>query len=76
VYAYILMECANCGRFLMGDLTQGLLRVKNGKRPYARKTEVAAEIFLLDDLGKFSTFCLTVESSSYKYMRICLWSDV
>jgi len=32
--------------------------------------------FLLEDFGEFSTFCLTVESSSYKYMRICLCRDV
>jgi hypothetical protein len=32
--------------------------------------------FFLEDFGEFSTFCLTVESSLYKYMRICLWSDV
>jgi phage FluMu protein Com len=42
VYAYILMECANCGRFLTGDSTQGFLRVKNGKWPYAQRAEMAA----------------------------------
>ena len=32
--------------------------------------------FFLEDFGEFFSFCLTVESSLYKYMRICLWSDI
>ena len=67
MYAYILMECANCGRFLRGDLTQGFLRVKNGKRPCARRADMASEIV---------SFCLTAESSLYKYMRIYLWGAI
>ena len=30
--------------------------------------------FLIEDFGEIVSFCLAVESSSYKYMRICLFS--
>jgi hypothetical protein len=43
---------------------------------YAQSAEMAAAIVFLDDFGEFFTFCLTVESSLDKYMRICLCRDV
>ena len=52
------------------------IRIEGGEGFYAQRAEMAVAIFFLGDFGEFSSFCLTVESSLYKYMRICLWSDI
>jgi hypothetical protein len=69
------MECANCGRFLRGDLTQGFFESEKWKAALCPEGGNGGGDFLVEDLGKLSIFYLPVESSLYKYMRICLWSD-
>jgi hypothetical protein len=70
VYAYILMGCSmkrglRVGGYWVAD--------KLDCKPTGWKWQRG---FFLEDFGEFSIFCLTVESSLYKYMRICLWSDI
>ena len=38
MYAYILIECAKCGRFLRVDLTQGFFEIEKWKAALCRES--------------------------------------
>ena len=75
MYAYILMECANCGRFLRGDLTQGFFESEKWKAALCPEGGNGGGDFLLEDFDELVVRrLLRVAPAPYKYMRIYLYS--
>jgi len=70
VYAYVLMECnMKRGSGVRSCLVAEKLNFRPRGRTWRRR-------FFLEDFGEYCSFCLTVESSLYKYMRIYLYSAI